>query len=172
LDTRDEFLRLFLQHQSDLRAFIGAVLRDRAERDDLLQETALVLWKEFERYDRSRQFGAWARGIAAKKVLQRLDRGEPRSASLPDAVVPAILAAFDRAEGPADARRDALQTCLDRLSEQSRRLLMLRYEQGHTVAQLAEELGRSMEAIYKALTRIRLKLRECIDRRLRAAGEL
>jgi RNA polymerase sigma-70 factor (ECF subfamily) len=172
LDAHDEFLTLFLQHQSDLRAFIGAVLRDRAARDDLLQETALVLWKEFERYDRSRPFGAWARGIAAKKLLQRLDRGGPPAASLPDAAVPAILAAFDRSEGPADARRDALQSCLEGLAERSRRLLVLRYEQGYTVARLAKELGRSTEAIYKALARIRLKLRECIDRRLRAAGEL
>lgn len=171
MDDRDEFLNLFLQHQADLRAFIGAVLRDRAARDDLLQETALVLWKEFERYDRSRPFGAWARGIAAKKLLQRLDRGEPRSASLPEAAVPAILAAFDRTGGPDDARRDALQACLDRLAERSRRLLTLRYEQGYSVAQLAQELGRSTEAVYKALARIRLKLRECIDQRLRAAGE-
>lgn len=171
MDTHDQFLKLFLQHQSDLRAFIGAVVRNRAVRDDLLQETALVLWKEFERYDRSRPFGAWARGIATKKLLQRLDRGEPRAASLPEAAVPAILAAFDRSEGPAEARRDALQSCLDEITERSRRLVKLRYEQGYAVARLAQETGRSTEAIYKALARIRNTLRECIDRRLRAAGE-
>src|SRR5947209_8679153 len=44
MDDRGEFLTLFLRHQTDLRAFIGSLLRDRHARDDVFQEVALALW--------------------------------------------------------------------------------------------------------------------------------
>lgn len=171
MDLQAEFLPLFLQHQHDLRAFIGSMLRDRSVRDDVLQETALVLWKEFERYDRSRSFGAWARGIAANKVLQRLERDTRQPASLPPEALPAVLAAFEQIAGPQDARRDALESCLARLPEKSLALLRLRYEQGLSLATLAERMHKSVDAVHKSLSRIRAKLQECVERRLRLAGE-
>src|SRR6186997_1869701 len=74
MDRHEEFLRLFLKHQSDIRAFIGSLIRDRHTREDVCQEVALVLWQEFHRYDRARSFGAWARGIAARKIMQRWEK--------------------------------------------------------------------------------------------------
>ena len=171
MDPRDEFLTLFLQHQSDLRAFIGSMLRERSTRDDVLQETALVLWREFERYDRDRSFGAWARGIAANKVLQRLERERRGPLSLPAAAVPAVLAAYERTDAPGDARRQALELCLQELPDKSRTLLTLRYEQGLSLAQLAQRVSSTFDAVHKALSRIRAKLQICVERRLRMAEE-
>lgn len=172
MKDEEEFLIQFLKHQDDLRAFIGSVVRERAAREDVLQETALVLWREFERFDESRSFGAWARGIAAKKLLQRLDRGERWDKALPAEAIPVLLAAFDRTEEPFDARRDALEHCLDKLPEKSRTLLVLKYEQGHSLQQIAQHVGSTLDAVNKTLSRIRGKLRECIERRLRLAEEM
>ena len=66
----EQFLPLFLAAQSDLRAFIGATVRDRALREDVFQEVAMVLWRTFDRFDASRSFGAWARGVAARKIME------------------------------------------------------------------------------------------------------
>lgn len=178
MDPHEEFLTLFMQHQSDLRAFIGSVVRDRGARDDVLQETALVLWREFARYDRGRPFGGWARGIAAKMLLQWLDRGAGRvthlASSLPLEAVASVLAAYERTDdaqtGPADARREALDQCLTHLPEKSRTLLALRYEQGLSLAQVAERVQSTLDAVHKALSRIRIKLQECIERQMRAAA--
>ena len=68
VDRHETFLRLFLKHQGDVRAFIGSLVRDRNVRDDVFQEVALVCWRDFDRYDRSRSFGAWGRGGAAPHV--------------------------------------------------------------------------------------------------------
>lgn len=43
----DHFLPHFLAVQSDLRAFIGAAVRDAATREDVFQEVAMILWKKF-----------------------------------------------------------------------------------------------------------------------------
>jgi RNA polymerase sigma-70 factor (ECF subfamily) len=171
MDAHDEFLTLFLKHQGDLRAFIGSMIRERSARDDVLQETALVLWREFDRYDRSRSFGAWARGFAANKVLQRLERETRSPISLPPEALPAILAAYERTEGPEEERREALDKCLQELPEKSRTLLTLRYEHGLSLVQLGERVHSTMDAAHKALSRIRTRLQACVERRLRLAEE-
>jgi len=62
---RDTIFRLLLEHEAELRAFIGSMLRDRGLADDVFQEVALALWRQADRYDASRPFGPSARGIAA-----------------------------------------------------------------------------------------------------------
>jgi RNA polymerase sigma-70 factor (ECF subfamily) len=171
MSEQSEFLTYFLKHQAELLAFIGSVVRDRAVRDDVLQETALTLWQAFDRYDRSQSFGAWARGIAANKLMQRWDRGERWHRALPVEAIPSLLAAFDRTDVSHDLRRDALERCLENVPVKSRKLLALKYEQGFSLGQIAEQIGSTMDAVNKALSRIRLKLRECVERQLRAAGE-
>jgi RNA polymerase sigma-70 factor (ECF subfamily) len=171
MSDQSEFLTHFLKHQAELVAFIGSVVRDRAVRDDVLQETALALWQAFDRYDRSQSFGAWARGIAANKLMQRWDRGERWHRALPVEAIPSLLAAFERTDLSSDLRRDALERCLEKVPVKSRKLLALKYEQGFTLGQMAEHIGSTMDAVNKALSRIRLKLRECVERQLRVTGE-
>jgi hypothetical protein len=74
---RDTIFRLLMQHEGEIRAFVGSMLRDRGLCDDVFQEVALTLWEQGDCYEASRPFGPWARGIAANKVLERR-RGDQR----------------------------------------------------------------------------------------------
>ena len=60
-DPRDRavFLKRFLEHKDDLRAFIGAVVRNVALGGDVFQEVALTLWNRFNKCDTQRPFEAW-----------------------------------------------------------------------------------------------------------------
>lgn len=71
MTEQEVFLSRFLRCEADLRAFVGAVVRDVHLREDVFQEIALTLWQQFGLYDPDRPFGAWARGVAAKKLLER-----------------------------------------------------------------------------------------------------
>ena len=92
---RADFLKLFLEHQDDLRAFIGAVVRDSAQRDDVFQEVAMELWRGFDRYDPQRSFGAWARGVAKHRVMKHYRSEGKVPMPLSPAAVEAALNAFD-----------------------------------------------------------------------------
>jgi len=77
---------------------------------------------------------------------------------------------IDADPGPSHRRLDALKLCLDGLDPMQRELLDARYEKagvGKTVADLAEERGCKMEALYKRLERIRTSLQSCIVKRLK-----
>jgi RNA polymerase sigma-70 factor, ECF subfamily len=169
MDPHTEFLSLFLEHQVGVRAFIGSLVRDRHTRDDLFQEVALTLWHEFERFDRSRSFGAWARGIAANKVLQRWHKDNRQPALFPPEAVQALLDACERGERSESLRAEALEQCLEALPEKSRHLLNLRYERSLKLAEIAQRLHSTLDAVHKALSRIRDRLALCVERRMAAA---
>jgi RNA polymerase sigma-70 factor (ECF subfamily) len=171
MDRQEEFLRLFLRHQADVKAFIGSLIRDRHTRDDVFQEVALILWQEFARYDRKRSFGAWARGIAANKVMQRWEKTGRLPIPWSPKAIQAMLDAYERTEATESARAEALQECMEHLPEKSRRLLRLRYDQALKLGEIAERLGATLDAVHKALSRIRLRLYHCVERRLLAAQQ-
>jgi len=169
--SHEQFLRLFLQHQGDVRAFIGSLVRDANAREDLFQEVAMICWRDFARYDPARSFGAWARGIAANKVKQWWERSSRGPAVFSPQTVAALLDAFNRTEhDDAAPRLDALRECLRELPEKARRLLAQRYQLLRKPAEIAAHLKTTRDAVYKALARTRIRLRDCIRRRLALRG--
>jgi RNA polymerase sigma-70 factor (ECF subfamily) len=170
MKTNEEFLRRFLRHQDDLRAFLGSVVRDRAAAEDLFQEVSLVLWQSFGNYDPSRPFGAWARGIAVKKVLQTREKSRRLPLAFSPQAIQAVLDAYDRTEKIAPDPTD-LRDCIGKLPPRSQSLLALRYERSLKLAQIAREVGSTLDAVHKLLTRIRENLQECLQRRLQSDPE-
>src|SRR5437870_11010677 len=63
------FLRLFLQNERRLYAYILTLLPNRADADDALQEASLAMWDKFDYRNPPNDFLAWARRVAYYKVL-------------------------------------------------------------------------------------------------------
>lgn len=166
-----EFLQLFLTHQSDLRAFIGALVRDSQAREDIFQNVSLTLWENFERYDRDRSFGAWARGIAAKKVMHEHRRNARFPLLLPPEAIQSVADAYDRTERAASPRQAALSECLNRLPAKTREILALRYDGELSGETIALRTGSSVAAVHQTLSRARVALSDCIRLRLNASGK-
>jgi RNA polymerase sigma-70 factor (ECF subfamily) len=165
MDRHAEFLKRFVAHQGDLKAFLASVVRDRSAVEDLFQETSLVLWQKYGEYDPARPFGAWARGIAANKILQERARKVPLAFS--PAAIRGILEAFERTE-PERADPGPLRDCVSRLPERSRRLLALRYDRALKLGEIARQVGGTLDAVHKTLCRIREALEECLRRKAAA----
>jgi len=170
VDCNDDFLRSFLTSEPDIRAFIRSLIRDPHVADDVFQEVALTCWREFDSYDRQRSFGAWARGIAANKILQARDRAGRKHVAFSPETVEAILAAFNRTEEDASLRIEALRECVRGLPAKSKQLLSYRYEQSLTGDKIAAIIKASRDAVYKALARIRTGLADCVRRCLESQG--
>lgn len=170
MDAQEEYLKLLFGCELEIRAFIGSIVRGPHDRDDVFQEVALTLWKEFPRYDRSRSFAAWARGIASMKLMQRWDKTKRLPIVLSPEAIQAVSSAFDRSEEMSSGKAEALERCLDQLPEKSRQLLSLRYERSLKIEQIAHELQATLDAVYQSLSRLRARLLDCVNRRLSAGG--
>ncbi len=69
-------------------------------------------------------------------------------------------------EGELEERRAALAACMKSLPQRDRQVVELYYGVKTTADEVAEKLGKSVHAIYKALNRSRRRLFDCIARRL------
>ncbi len=107
----------------------------------------------------------------AARILAQLEPAQARDVVLGISRLSRLEAAALEVEEtqPADLRRDALRKCLEAVQGPSRRVLELRYDQRLDVPRIAAAVGRTVQATYAILKRVRQALRECADRRLSGA---
>jgi RNA polymerase sigma-70 factor (ECF subfamily) len=156
-------MRLFITAEPKLRAYAFACGLSREQADDLVQEEALVLWRRYDTYDRTRPFLPWALGIA-HHLIQK-DRQVSHAIHLlsPD-VAQQLAETCSRMEEEIDHRQGVLHRCVQKLPAHLQSLLALRYGEQQSLAQIAQKLGRGLSATNMALHRIRQLLLECVQR--------
>jgi RNA polymerase sigma-70 factor (ECF subfamily) len=171
-DRSKLFLRLFLQNERRLYAYILTLLPNRADADDVLQEASLTLWDKFDAASPPTDFLAWARRVAYYKVLDFYKKAGRARTRLSAAFLERVAeAASEQAEVlQLDDRRAALTACVEKLNPRDRELLARRYADGATTQSTSEQLGRSVEAVYKALMKLRNLLYNCVQRTLAREG--
>ncbi len=162
----EEFVRLLTRHQRRIYLYVLAQLPHRADADDVLQETNVVLWNKFDQFRPGSDFRAWACRIAHYEILKFRQRRGRDSLQFSEEFLDAVAAmSLDRGE-ELDVRQQALATCLEKLRQKDRDLVRYRYNPGATARNVADRVGRSVDAVYKSLRRIHETLFECIDRTL------
>lgn len=154
------------QAEPSVGRFVCSFIRDSAEAEDVLQEVALVIVDRYSSYDSMQPFIGWALGIARRVVWTHL-RNKYRDRDLiREDAIDQVSAAFERLDPHVQDMKDALAHCVRKVGGEGRRVLLLRYEEGLELKQIAERLGKSANNIGVLLYRVRSALRGCIDRRL------
>jgi RNA polymerase sigma-70 factor (ECF subfamily) len=167
------FLRLFLQNERRLYAYILTLLPNRADADDVLQEASLVMWDKFDAEHPPNDFTAWGCRIAYFKILDFCKKRQRSRVVFSQAMVERVAetAVEQAAALQLDERRAALAGCIEKLSVLDRELLARRFAEGATTQSAAAQVGRSVAAVYKALGRIRQALFDCVTRALAKEGQ-
>jgi len=166
-DRNEQFVQLLTEYQPRVYLFILSLVSHRADADEILQETNLVLWRKFGEFQPGSDFHAWAFQVAYNKVKAFQERRGRDRLRFGEKVMDRLAAAAAVATDDLPAVQEALQGCKEQLSLPDRELIERRYEPGATTASVAAELGRSVAAVYKAVVRIRRALYECIQRSIR-----
>jgi RNA polymerase sigma-70 factor (ECF subfamily) len=159
---------MLTDHQVDLQAFILSSLGDYADTMDVLQRTNVVLWKKAAEFRPNAPFLPWALKIAKYEILafMRAKRREHLHFR-PEVIEMMVDVAVERSGG-LSVRSEALRECIKELPERSREFLHIRYAREQSVKQISEKTGRSIDALKSLYHRIRLRLGQCIDRKLAA----
>jgi RNA polymerase sigma-70 factor (ECF subfamily) len=131
---------------------------DRDVAEDVNQEVWLLAIERFDRFDSGRgRFRDWLLGIARHRAL-RHHRGVPGQAvqAWPDGLSdglppPELLEGRERA--------DVVRAALVCLHDGSRNVLLAKYAEGLSVAEIAARTGRSAKAVESLLSRARSQLR-------------
>ncbi len=151
--------------------FCFAVLRDFHAAEDAYQEAALVAVRRTADYSGG-SFAAWFWTILRNVVGTRLRSARRRELLLADEAVLARLErlALEPHEPSPEEHVDHLLACLEKMGGPVRRVLELRFLSNLSCAEVARELGRTVQATYAMIKRTRQALRECVELRARTEG--
>jgi len=157
---------LWMQAQPVVEAYLLGLIRDRAIAEDVLQQVALTCTEKYADFDASRSFTGWAMGIARNKALQFFNQAGSDRHRFNNELLGQLADTTERLAPQAQAQRDALALCIEKLPPKSLALIKRRYVQDLKPGKIADSLGLSANAVRISLHRIRAALRACIERRL------
>jgi len=162
----DEFVGLLTASHDKLQGYLLSLLGRWHDAQDVLQRASVLMWQKYGSFESGTDFMAWASTICfyEAKVFQRT---ASRSASHFDDDLLALLAEERVEDLRRQARRmKALETCLDSLREDDRRLLRASCAGHGDIAALAARMGRAPRTLYNKLAILRRLLADCVVHRL------
>lgn len=139
---------LAARHGPRLIGLAWRMLNDRAEAEDVAQETLLRLWRQAADWESGRaQLSTWLYRVASNLCTDRLRTRRRTDVGLEAVAEPVdpTPSALDRMQ---DAARDAaLQEALGNLPERQRQAVVLRHIEGCTNPEIAAVMDISVEAV-------------------------
>jgi RNA polymerase sigma-70 factor (ECF subfamily) len=131
---------IFRRYVEHISALTYRLLRDRAEAEDVVQDTFLAAFAQLRSGGAPAAFRAWLAGIAVHQVHRRYRRRKLRALlGIHFAGTEAVLQASAYAGIPAELRTELglLDDALSGLPEESRAAWMLRYVEGYELEEVA-----------------------------------
>ena len=172
-DPYQEFVRFYTGCEPDIRGFVRSLMPTWTDADEVLQQTALVLWKKFELFDTSgghTDFIKWACVIGRFEALAYRRKVARDRLVFRDNLMEMMADEYTEELDARQREHCALEQCLGALPEKQSELLRLAYTPGIKVKDLAEQWGASSASFYMRLSRLRKSLLRCIQSRIQTEG--
>src|ERR687886_59752 len=158
--TDRSFERLYQRHVGDVYRYALAVMRNRADAEDVTQTTFLNAYRAFEKGQRPEKPQNWLISIAHNVCRQRFRQSarRPTEVAFDDDIGADLVEPDDDTPTGDDIRR-----ALGHLAFNQRAALVMRELEGRSYAEIAEILGVSSGAVETLLFRARRALREQLE---------
>ena len=168
-DKVKRYTEYFVETRPALKAYLSSFLGANDEAiEDCVQETGMLVWNKWDGDWDLDSFQKFSFVTARFKALSWLKKHKPaRHLVLSPAAMESL--AEKSLEIQQDERLDLLQQCIEQLKPEHREVLEARYEAADSKALglLAKKMGRSVDAVYKQLERLRTVLRDCVSRKIK-----
>jgi RNA polymerase sigma-70 factor (ECF subfamily) len=162
-----DFDALYRHHSREVWALVYARWMNADVALDIMQETFLRLWKQWEQGEPILNARAWL-----MRVARNLAEDHAKSAFHRNGTHPPQLMNSIRSRAPLPSERmereeifGQLREGMQQLSETDREILTLRYALDYNADQIADVLGTSVTAVHMRLSRARQRLGEHLTAR-------
>ena len=167
MTERMKFSELAKEHHRELLTYARALTREDTQSRDIVQDSFVVAWGNKDKFDVTRDFLSWMRGIVRNKWKESL-RKNKRLIPLEDDVLDSLEGQmrdwqFERQDG-GPSIFIKLEDCLKKLPETLVEAVRSFYYDGSSTAESADELKISGASLRKRLERARVQLKECVSR--------
>lgn len=161
-ERQESFQNLLEGHKKLIFKVAGAYCRHPEERQDLIQEISLQLWRAFPGYDPKRKFSTWLYRIALNVAISFARKAAAREHRL--VVLDEEMPSAEAASAPRDDIRgegeiEFLHRFIAGLDELNRALMLL-YLEENSYAEIAEILGITETNVATKISRLKQRIRE------------
>ena len=154
----DEFIARLEKHQRILFKVAYMYCRDRDDRQDLVQEMLIQVWRSYERFDGRVQFSTWMYRIAVNVAITHYrSEGRRLRDTVPLEEYGLDIAAADALFDSDGDNMRALRQMIDGLDELNRALILL-FLEGFSSEEIAEIVGISASNVSTRINRLKTKL--------------
>ena len=160
----DDFVELMTQHQGRLYGYILSLTGDPDLSNDVLQETNVVLWKQWQQFKPGSNFKSWSFRIAHFQFMAYRQKRLRDRIMFSDDLLATLAAEAIEIDEQHLERPAALEKCLELLSTRSRTAIRLRYAEQLNMSDMVRRLGRNTNAVYQILFRAHQSLIECVQK--------
>jgi len=161
--AQQRFLALFLRSEREIFRYVAALVPSVIETEEIVQQTAITLWEKFDAYDPAKPFTPWACRFALNKTRQWIERRQRWQALLTEGLAEELARRREELRPEWERRFAQLEGCVAKLPDDERAVVEGYYYRRSRIEALAGESGRTVEATYKMLQRIRRVLKHCIE---------
>jgi RNA polymerase sigma-70 factor (ECF subfamily) len=154
------------QRSPAVAAFIRSMVSRMHDGQDLLQDVAVEVVRQYPGRAKHKPVRGWVMGIARNKVKEYYRNSAVRRRVLSDAAIDLVAVALANRDDYSYEVAGALRKCIDQLDPHTRSLLNLRYEEDLSCSQVAQRMAGTVSAVKVALHRMRLALLRCVERRI------
>ena len=159
--TQRDFLRVFVAHEREILRCIITLIPRIADAQEILQQTAVLLWEDFETFDQSQSFEQWAWQVA-RDVTRKWINSRSRWQTLAQSnLITELISRRQQLKAEIHERLSHLPDCIRQLSQRHRLLLDGFYLEQLNVDSLARLSELPTEAVYTTLQQIRRQLQDC-----------
>ncbi|TWT58320.1 RNA polymerase sigma factor [Thalassoglobus neptunius] len=164
-----DFVRLFARHELALRNYARLILPDWSSVDDVLQDASITMWESRQRLRDESGFLPWGKVIVRHKCFNAIAKLRRDRLVLDKDVLDLIAREAEAEAASEDLVRiqHSLAECLGELPPERRKLVLSPYRGAGEVKSLAEQSGKTPNSLYKIIGRLRAKLSQCVEEKLR-----
>ena len=171
-DNTDYFVRQLMKQRKRIYAFILTLVGNSSDADDIMQDTAALMWQKYHQSEQIMDFAALGLQIAHFKVLEFRKKQYKSKIQFNSELFENILGGAVTMEEKLSERFEALKKCLSKLDDTSRKLVQAQHQKGQTIKEIAASLNISQHVAYKRIGRLHDQLLECVHRTLKKEGVL
>ncbi|HUB17501.1 MAG TPA: sigma-70 family RNA polymerase sigma factor [Acidobacteriaceae bacterium] len=168
------FEELVRRHQQKVLGLVNGILRRREDTEDVAQQVFMKAYVSLKKFDQRAAFSTWLYKITVNECWDYLRKKKVRpltyEADLSEEQVSQMEAPASDESLPQSPEEQAevkelLEWLLGRLSDEDRRLLVLKEMEGFSVQELAEILNLNVNTVKVRLFRARTRLMDAYRRR-------
>jgi len=163
------FDALFRRYAPRVMRFLERRTRGRQVIEEIVNDTMLVVWRKAGTFNRTSRVSTWILGIASRRRLKALARGDDRGGPVDGGDEPIAAEPGPEARLVAADARQRVADAIDALSDDQRSVVTLAYFEGRSYTEIAHVLGCPVNTVKTRMFHARRRLKDLLGEGRRVA---